>query len=726
MEETPEQPPKGSQEPKTPSKKKENTKQKISNVVEKIASPFRTSTPSPHQVPLPDSVPPEPSRRPKSPFRSLGRSTLNAMIPRFLPTLPQNLEALRATQPTSPEPTAQEAEELMVTGEIQAVEDSTGQGPQGKSSTSSENRSYVPHNPPAPPRSPGLPTPSTQPDWEQFLAIPPLAPKTTASSDIPLLDRPYKGSPPVSVPERGDSSSLRTMGTVPYRSLDTEDAVSWTEERKYLKKPLRSESQEAGSLKTEMKGSSSSDTNPYPKDEHGVATPERAKEEGFKIDPDVIRSLAASAPGNSQLTPIDQWEDFDDVHAPGQKDQTKPDVAGQSDSKSDRPLEESIEPHDAQFVGGFAHLSEDIPTSQASPQQPRTPAQRPGTVAPHTTPYSSTVNPPLDLPFRKTPPSQLVVGQQGSALTEGLLRQKLEGTLYPDGVSSLHPAHNHTPFLRPPPSIPSPPATLSPPPSHIQRLNTDIFDSRQASITTMSSAAASVAPQGDGKGNAGEGSSNAAQFTENSPIGPAWPKPVKRDNKEVARHRKLILSGIPPDSSAHTIHTLVFYGALEEIQYNPPSNRAIIYFIHADDCDRYFNSNPNGIALMRNFGTQHQPNIREHIIFVNRAPEPSPVGGALRAMIQEGATRCIRVSGVGMEWGDEGLWKLAEAGGKWKVENVLVDEVKGTSVGKGGVESSYQIVTFRFCSLAHAKMFMGMINRKEEWEHCNVQFAEDP
>ena len=110
--------------------------------------------------------------------------------------------------------------------------------------------------------------------------------------------------------------------------------------------------------------------------------------------------------------------------------------------------------------------------------------------------------------------------------------------------------------------------------------------------------------------------------------------------------------------------------------------------MHADDCERYYNANANGLVLQRNLGTEHQPSIRENVVFVNKAAEPSPVGGVLKAMIEEGATRCVRISGGGLEWTKEGLWKLAECGGKFRVENVVVGEERGVAVGVDGEETS--------------------------------------
>lgn len=106
---------------------------------------------------------------------------------------------------------------------------------------------------------------------------------------------------------------------------------------------------------------------------------------------------------------------------------------------------------------------------------------------------------------------------------------------------------------------------------------------------------------------------------------------------------------------------------------------------------------------------------RELVVFVELCKDVDVVGGLLQGWILSGVTRCVRAVGVEADWGMDRLVKIAERKNR-KVEKIV------DVYYPGGARS----VVFRFCKVDDAVQFKAARSRDEEWEHCNIQYADDP
>lgn len=139
-----------------------------------------------------------------------------------------------------------------------------------------------------------------------------------------------------------------------------------------------------------------------------------------------------------------------------------------------------------------------------------------------------------------------------------------------------------------------------------------------------------------------------------------------------ARIRKVIITNLPPGSTANFIQSLVFGGPIEQIVV--ASSSASVVFVDADDTKKYYDATANGLVY-KNEGD------KEHFVLVELAKDVDVVGGLLREMIEKSVTRCVKAIGVEEDWGMPALWKMAERKGR-KVENIV------EGVNAGGVSPS--------------------------------------
>ncbi|KAL8723034.1 MAG: hypothetical protein Q9225_000576 [Loekoesia sp. 1 TL-2023] len=185
----------------------------------------------------------------------------------------------------------------------------------------------------------------------------------------------------------------------------------------------------------------------------------------------------------------------------------------------------------------------------------------------------------------------------------------------------------------------------------------------------------------------------------------AWPKGEERSPRTAAKHRKILLTGLPQDSTPTFIASLVYGGPLESISLS--GTTAFVTFLRPDDAMKYYDATANGL-LYKKDGV-------EHVIMTDLGKDVNPVSGILREWTEKEFTRCVRAIGVDKEWSMESLYETAGRKGR-KVEKI----VDGKNVNK------MRSVTFRFCDIADAVKFKQMLNRAEEWEECNVHYAPDP
>ncbi|KAI4155777.1 MAG: hypothetical protein LQ341_000137 [Variospora aurantia] len=187
---------------------------------------------------------------------------------------------------------------------------------------------------------------------------------------------------------------------------------------------------------------------------------------------------------------------------------------------------------------------------------------------------------------------------------------------------------------------------------------------------------------------------------------PTQPKSAERASRSAAKHRRVLLTGLPRTSTATFVASLVYGGALESIR-TAEGTAAFVTFLRADDAAIYYDATANGL-LFKKEGV-------EHVIMTDLCKDVDPISGVLREWIEKEFTRCVRAVGVDEDWSLQALYETAGKKGR-KVEKV----VDGTNTN--GMRS----VMFRFCEIADAVKFKQTLSRAEDWEECNIHFAPDP
>ncbi|KAI9851209.1 MAG: hypothetical protein M1838_004221 [Thelocarpon superellum] len=173
--------------------------------------------------------------------------------------------------------------------------------------------------------------------------------------------------------------------------------------------------------------------------------------------------------------------------------------------------------------------------------------------------------------------------------------------------------------------------------------------------------------------------------------------------KKAALVRRVALSNLFPDSTATSILSLVSHGALEKITVGMSHTSALVFFLHAEECHKYVEATSGSFTT--NTGT----------VFVSLGDVVDPVDEVLQALIDSGATRCIKVMMIKGEKGQQHLAGLTKKQGN-KVENF---ELITTDMAN-------QQAIIRFCNIRDAVRFKGELVRDHGCEQNNVIFDPDP
>ena len=224
-------------------------------------------------------------------------------------------------------------------------------------------------------------------------------------------------------------------------------------------------------------------------------------------------------------------------------------------------------------------------------------------------------------------------------------------------------------------------------------------------------------------------SSKEPKDLENQLIFKDWPRqtarsrPRKSPNSQLftnislthtaAQIRACHLKQLPPSSTTAFICSMVFGGALERVKLHHDPDTAFITatvrFLSGDACKNFYDATANGLPFK--FG----PVSREMVAWVTLGKEVDVIGGLLAQQIEQGATRCVRAVPVDADLEAIDLKKLAVEKGR---------QFEGFEDGLTQEDSRF--VIWRFCDIADAVAFRGVLARKEEFESCNVSFSEDP
>lgn len=123
-----------------------------------------------------------------------------------------------------------------------------------------------------------------------------------------------------------------------------------------------------------------------------------------------------------------------------------------------------------------------------------------------------------------------------------------------------------------------------------------------------------------------------------------------------------MLRNLPTNHTAYTVASLVYGGALEQIQYTPESATASVLFLDADDCLSYYNKTSNGIEL---------PGDSLRVIWVELAKQVEPVSSMVRTYVERECSRCVRAIGIDDDMSIASIMKLAKAKGR-TVEHITI------------------------------------------------------
>ena len=143
-----------------------------------------------------------------------------------------------------------------------------------------------------------------------------------------------------------------------------------------------------------------------------------------------------------------------------------------------------------------------------------------------------------------------------------------------------------------------------------------------------------------------------------------------------ARVRKVIISGLATSEGQDAgraierliTSSIVFGGPLESISKGS-KYAAVVTFLDADDCKRFYDATPNGIDFVQGG--------KKRTAFVELGKDVDVVGGQLKELIDQGARRCVRAIGNDFDI------KVADLKKDPQVGKVAPAEVKDTQTEKG-------------------------------------------
>ena len=128
-----------------------------------------------------------------------------------------------------------------------------------------------------------------------------------------------------------------------------------------------------------------------------------------------------------------------------------------------------------------------------------------------------------------------------------------------------------------------------------------------------------------------------------------------------AEIRKVIIKNLPFNATPSFVTSIVFGGALEQIQIN--GKTASVVFLNAKYCQNFYEKTANGLAY--SFEGQ------KGTVLVDKALDVDVLSGQVRTYIELGFTRCVRAIGIGSDMTVEILREKAAERNK-SVEDVFV------------------------------------------------------
>jgi len=187
-------------------------------------------------------------------------------------------------------------------------------------------------------------------------------------------------------------------------------------------------------------------------------------------------------------------------------------------------------------------------------------------------------------------------------------------------------------------------------------------------------------------------------------------EPTVKETLEVAdpKSRTAVLKNLPDDSDYTFVQCLVYGAAIESMKLYPGTGTARVMLTDVEDCQRYIDSCSTGIKI--------KVNRVQHVVLVERSPEPDTINDRLQAYLDCGATRVVKVEDADEDMTTKGLYRFAQGSTQSREVESIMDSCRR------GIRN----IVFRFSGITDAVAFRRALLRDRSWRSKNPHFAEDP
>lgn len=193
--------------------------------------------------------------------------------------------------------------------------------------------------------------------------------------------------------------------------------------------------------------------------------------------------------------------------------------------------------------------------------------------------------------------------------------------------------------------------------------------------------------------------------THNAPV-----EPTVKETLEVAdpKSRTAVLKNLPDDSDYTFVQCLVYGAAIESMKLYPGTGTARVMLTDVEGCQRYIDSCSTGIKI--------KVNRVQHVVLVERSPEPDTIDDRLQAYLDCGATRVVKVEDADEDMTTKGLYRFAQGPTQSREVESIMDSCRR------GIRN----IVFRFSGITDAVAFRSALLRDRSWRSKNPHFTEDP
>jgi len=171
--------------------------------------------------------------------------------------------------------------------------------------------------------------------------------------------------------------------------------------------------------------------------------------------------------------------------------------------------------------------------------------------------------------------------------------------------------------------------------------------------------------------------------------------------------------GLPGTADFTLVQSLIHGGAIETMRLMPVNaetgtTTACVTFTSPEAFNQYYSKYPNG------FEFRHKG--KKYNVLVDKQAHVDVMSSAMKAYLECGATRVLKVKGAEDDWGVVALHKMAVGKASGRQLEAITDTYR----------NSIRTIFFRFSNIPDAVKFKGYLIRDIDWESCAFEFAEDP